>query len=273
MISVLIPSSLGAQESDSKLRAYLIGEVARALTIFKVQKLIIYPDPMLKTNSSRVKEVVTLLQYANTPQYLRKYIFKYEKELKQAGALPPLQAPHHPERNEKVEYRYGFVKELTKKGSLVDLGLDSPILCAQKLPAKKIALFKLSSNNEWHPVSKNTVTGYFGYDIEVCTESLTDILKKLRSEGNVVIGTSKYGIPVERIFYELSAKVKSSDKLAVAFGSYAHGFFSWFSKEDCKKMFDLVINVQSTQGTKTIRTEEALFLSLETLDLAKKIQI
>jgi predicted SPOUT superfamily RNA methylase MTH1 len=270
MITVLIPDSFGAQESDSKLRAYLIGEVARALTIFQAQKLVIYPDSEFKTTESRIKELVCLLHYANTPQYLRRYIFKYKDELKQAGALPPLQAPHHPERSEKVEYRYGVVKELTKKGSLVDLGLDSLLLCPQKLPAKKVMLFKLSSNNECIPISKNEVPGYFGYEVEHAAESLTAVLKKLKSEGNLIIGTSKYGIPIESIFSELSLKLKNN-KVAVALGSYARGFFDWFGKERCEKIFDLIINVQSTQGAKTIRTEEALFLTLEILDLAKKL--
>lgn len=264
---VLIPNSFGVQELDSKIRALLIGQLARAITIFRIQKIIIYPDPGERIEKARIKELSALLRYANTPQYLRRYIFKRESALKYAGVLPPLQAPHHPELGDKVEYRFGWVKEAHPNYSIVDVGLKDLSLCNQRLSVGKVMLFRVKEKEV--EVAK-PLPGYFGYEVELWKESLSALLKSLNQQNFLIIGTSKYGTPIEKLFPELSSRIRDHTKSAIVFGSYAKGLFDWFSKEALRELFDLIINVQSTQGTKTLRTEEALFLSLEIIDFAEK---
>ncbi|MDI6855518.1 MAG: putative RNA uridine N3 methyltransferase [Candidatus Thermoplasmatota archaeon] len=266
---VLIPNSFGAQERDPKIRALLIGQLARVATMFRIAKIIIYPEPKYRTERAHTRELVALLRYANTPQWLRKYIFKREPELSYAGVLTPLQAPHHPELEDKVEHRFGYVKEVCGH-SVVDVGLKDLCTCNQRLSPGKVMLFRIKGK-ECEPMTKEALQNYFGYEVELFSEPLREVLKKLKAQNVLILGTSKYGTPIEKIFSALSAQLKNRNKVAIAFGSYAHGFLDWFSKEECQELFDLIINVQSTQGTKTIRTEEALFLSLEIIDLAKKM--
>jgi methyltransferase len=51
-----------------------------------------------------------LLQYLETPQYLRKNLFPMHRDLKFAGTLQPLDTPHHMRQNEWVPYREGVVQ-------------------------------------------------------------------------------------------------------------------------------------------------------------------
>lgn len=60
-----------------------------------------------------------------TPQYLRKSLIPMHKDLKFAGALPPLDAPHQMRANEWGPYREGLVTRMEEgTGSYVDVGLD-----------------------------------------------------------------------------------------------------------------------------------------------------
>jgi hypothetical protein len=270
---ILLPSSFGYQERDPKIRAYLVGLVARACTIFRVSNIIIYPDPTCKIKSSHLEEFVSLLCYANTPQYLRKYL-RYSRELSHAGVLQPLQAPHHPETGNSVEYRYGWVKSSSKAGSLVDLGLKRLWLCPKKLLPNKILLFRVNFNKTLcYPLGKNLLETYLGYDVEVSTQNLTTLLEKLKSEKVLLIGSSKYGVAVEDIARVLAGTVQTVTQLGICFGSYLQCFYEWLPKEEVERLFDFIVNIQSTQGTKTIRTEEAIFLALEIIDFMEKLRL
>ena len=105
---VLLPTTYGMQERDEKIRTYLIGNIARACTIFNVNRIIIYRDPSDESSDFAGKFIRDVLEYANTTPYLRKY-FPKKDTLKYAGVLPPLRAVHHPDINESIEYRYGYV--------------------------------------------------------------------------------------------------------------------------------------------------------------------
>lgn len=84
-----------------------------------------------------------ILEYLETPQYLRRSIFDYEKgklvcylDLKFAGLLNPLDAPHHMRANEWLPFRY--INHIYRQGILlpgysmeggsVDCGLPVPVL-------------------------------------------------------------------------------------------------------------------------------------------------
>ena len=46
-----------------------------------------------------------ILQYLETPQYLRRFLFPVHKDLRYAGLLNPLDCPHHPRATAFVPYR------------------------------------------------------------------------------------------------------------------------------------------------------------------------
>jgi len=72
-----------------------------------------------------------VLQYCECPQYLKTHFFPIHPDLKFAGLIPPLDAPHHARAWEKCKYREGVV--LDKRGSgpgagsLVDCGVRKKI--------------------------------------------------------------------------------------------------------------------------------------------------
>ena len=69
-----------------------------------------------------------ILQYLETPQYLRKVIFPKHKDLQLVGLLNPLDCPHHMRIDDEFKYREGVVlnrppKTKGKGGSYVNAGM------------------------------------------------------------------------------------------------------------------------------------------------------
>jgi len=96
-----------------ELRTYLAGQIARAAGIYNVDEVIIFdenakPLPVDQEfrGASRKSDpnvfLARVLQYLETPQYLRKALFPMHKDLRYAGLLNPLDAPHHVRDNQDV---------------------------------------------------------------------------------------------------------------------------------------------------------------------------
>ncbi|RDD52362.1 hypothetical protein BA065_02165 [Nanoarchaeota archaeon NZ13-N] len=86
----------------------------------------------------------------------------------------------------------------------------------------------------------------------------TLLLEKLRKEGFYIIGTSRLGEDIRKI------NLRKSEKVAIAFGSFARGFEDMFGNK-FREMFDITINVVPNQLIYSIRTEEAIFYTLAVL--------
>lgn len=123
-----------------------IVKLARAFAIFNVDEIVVFNESEMLRNSgdnereesSRKKKqtvnissdpnifLARILQYLETPQYLRKDLFPVHQDLRYAGLLNPLDCPHHVRQDEKCPYREGVVidrKIKYAKGSLVNAGL------------------------------------------------------------------------------------------------------------------------------------------------------
>ena len=104
MISIAIPDSLFLNDETLREKTEKVGQIARAVCIFGVERIYIYRDN--SKNYDRDYEIARLIfDYAETPQYLRKRLIGRKKELEYVGSLPPLRIPHHlkestPEQNE-----------------------------------------------------------------------------------------------------------------------------------------------------------------------------
>lgn len=121
MLSIAIPSSALINETDPKIKTFKIGMIARACAIFRVEEIVIYRDPKLN-ESKFIKDV---LEYAETPQYLRKYI-PIKRYLRYVGVLPPLKIPSHKSKRLKVgEIREGVIVDVSSDGTRwVDVGVN-----------------------------------------------------------------------------------------------------------------------------------------------------
>ncbi|CAI5510596.1 unnamed protein product [Closterium sp. Naga37s-1] len=123
------------------------GQIARAAVIFKVHEIVVYDDWDAEGDSSAPRGwrgerfsgsagsfLARVLQYLDTPQYLRRALIPLTPDLRLAGLLPPLDAPHHARMHEWPEFREGVVvaegegEEARTVGSCaVDVGLQQRV--------------------------------------------------------------------------------------------------------------------------------------------------
>jgi len=87
--SVLVPNSLTREAEDRREATRKLGYVARAATVFRVDRLTVFPDP---DGRGKWEDgfVETVLRYAATPPHLRKEMWGKRDELEYVGVLPPL---------------------------------------------------------------------------------------------------------------------------------------------------------------------------------------
>ncbi|MDH5713230.1 MAG: RNA methyltransferase, partial [Candidatus Bathyarchaeota archaeon] len=172
--SIAIPASLVSDVPHLREKTFKVGLIGRAAAIFRVDEIIIFPD-VLDTDQSRdIELVTTILSYIETPQYLRKRLFKIRPELRYAGVLPPLRTPHHQlsDRTENLEvgeHREGVVTSLVKGGSLVDIGVERPVLILDKrLQINNRVTVRVTELGK-HPkavlASRGEIKTYWGYRV------------------------------------------------------------------------------------------------------------
>merc|ERR1712060_975686 len=104
-VSLAIPGSIADNAQTHELRSYLVGQIARAATIFNIDEIVIFSadstarPSATASGASRTDGAVfmaRLLQYLECPQYLRKHIFPMHPDLRCVGLLNPLDASNHP---------------------------------------------------------------------------------------------------------------------------------------------------------------------------------
>ncbi|MCK4652106.1 MAG: hypothetical protein KAT13_03345 [Methanosarcinales archaeon] len=198
-LSLIIPSSLTIDARDLRSKTMKIGQIARAASVFCVDRIVIFRDPGL----DEADFIEKILRYAETPQYLRKRLFPLTDDLRYAGAIPPLRTPHHPldatkgvngingtsgvgraggasrmsmEGTEAVEggaktrigeIRGGVVVRAHETGSWVDIGLERTAFLDASLRRNERVDVRITSETPLKavPVSRDEITGYWGYSV------------------------------------------------------------------------------------------------------------
>ena len=249
--------------------------IARAAAIFRVNEIVVFPDSLDESQKRDRNLIVTLLSYVETPQYLRKRLFKLKPELRYAGILPPLRTPHHPleRRARKLklgEYREAAVMSVTKEGSFVDIGVDRPLLIPDtKLSVNRRVTVKVTETGTQPTLclaNKGEIKSYWGYTVKSSKSSFGQLTKT--GHYDLVIATSKLGTPLAQVTDEVAERWKKSGKILVAFGAPAQGLQEIAAQENLSldKIADFTVNTIPGQGTETVRTEEAVYTSLALLN-------
>jgi len=275
-LSVAIPASLVTDIPHLREKTAKIGFVGRALAIFRVDEVIIYPDQPNKDQKREINLIATILSYMETPQYLRKHLFKIRPELKYVGTLPPLRTPHHPLRNKMRdlkpgEYREGIVKSMDKRGARVDIGVENPILVpGLRAPINTrvtIKIIKPGKHPRAAPANKSSIEIYWGYRVTISKDPFVKMVKKRSFDS--VIATSRRGVNFGEVSCELKQKLEKTRSLLVAFGAPTQGLYEIAEQESVKleSIIDYVINTIPNQATETVRTEEALYATLSLLNV------
>jgi predicted SPOUT superfamily RNA methylase MTH1 len=275
-LAIAIPASTISDTPHQREKTAKIGMVGRAAAIFRVDEIIVYSDTPKADQQSDLDFIALLLNYLETPQYLRKRLFKIEPRLQFAGILPPLRTPHHPvtgkTRDLKVgEYREGLVLSETKEGLLVDIGVEQPALLREKEYAVgdrlTLQVVNVGGRVQVQAVNRYDVPAYWGYKVRVEKCSFGQFVTESRFD--LVIATAKLGSKFIKVAEAIDKKWSGSQRILVAFGAPSRGLHEIAKAEGAQldALVDFVVNTIPEQGTATIRTEEALFASLAVLNV------
>ncbi|MDH5769799.1 MAG: RNA methyltransferase [Candidatus Bathyarchaeota archaeon] len=276
-LSIAIPSSIVADTPHLREKTSKIGVIGRACAIFRVDKIIVFPDFSSRDQSSESWFVSSTLAYMETPQYLRKKLFPFKPIFKYFGVLPPLRTPHHPTaahvRDLRLgEFREGVVVNSGDKRSKIYIGVEKEaILRGLGLPVGKRVTVKILSLKGGLPgvllANKEEIKTYWGYNVIVSNYPSGRTIKN--EAYDLAVATSKYGTPLMEIAEEMRERWSKARKVLVAFGSPSEGLREILERErlELGDVFDFTVNTIPQQGTETIRTEEAVLASLAALNL------
>ena len=275
-LSIAIPASVVSDTPHLREKTSKIGLIGRAVAIFRVNEIIVYPDLPGPGQQQDMSLVTTLLVYMETPQYLRKALFKLSPELQYAGILPPLRTPHHPlnrrGKDLKVgEFREGVILSKAERGCFIDIGIEQPVLVKNpEFPIGKrvtVKVARVGKHIEVKIADRYETSEYWGYKVTLEKHSLGEIIKSRNS--SLTLATSKYGKPLAQVAGQIGESWGKTDDVLVAFGAPSMGLNEIVKREGLRldDLFDFVINTIPSQGTKTVRTEEAIIASLATFNL------
>ena len=277
-VSVLVPSSLVREAEDKREATRKLGYVARAATIFRVDRLTVYPDAAAERRYGD-GFVETVLRYAATPPYLRKAVWAKRDELEYAGVLPPLRVRSQTGSGSEGSgsLRQGIVTEVGADGRVrVNCGLQHPI----SLPAPDRELAE-GERVTVRVSSREPVRAKFedvpppGYAVDAA--DLDTALD--RDDAGLTIATSRHGEPLRSSrLDELAANssVGGERALTVAFGAPERGLPAILGLDPGSVggddhgetgRFDLWLDTVPDQGSEVVRTEEAVFATLACLNL------
>lgn len=221
-----------------------------------------------------------ILQYLECPQYLRKYFFPKHSDLQYAGLLNPLDCPHHMRADEEVQYREGVVLDRptkNNKGSFVNCGISREVQIDKKLQTNvrvtvqmthtKKEQLKYLSGRAVSPCTPRMNAGlYWGYTVRLA-DSLSKVFTEcsISDKYDLIIGTSERGQTVDDL------SLPNFQHLLLAFGGLKGLEASLDADDDLDEiddpslLFDEYINACPNQGSRTIRSEEAILITLSAL--------
>lgn len=278
-LAITIPAALTSDIPHLREKTVRIGLIGRAAAIFRVDEIIIYPDRFNENQKTDVRLIQMALSYMDTPQYLRRRLFKIVPELQYAGTLPPLRTPHHPTANKKEnlnigEYREGAVISHSNGDSLVDIGVEQPATVrGTKLKIDTRVTLKITDLGRRLMavlVDPKEIKAYWGYRVSVSDVPLGQLLKKRQFD--LVIATSRKGKPIAAVLNELRERWKNSQSTIVAFGAPTQGLYETAEREHARldDLVDFVVNTIPNQATETVRTEEAVHATLSIFNMFNK---
>lgn len=229
-----------------------------------------------------------ILQYCECPQYLRRQFFGMHPDLQFAGLLSPLDAPHHVREGDRCLFREGVVYDKTgpNGNSVVNCGIRNQLVeidrvippgirCTVKIEPREYASpGKTMKGVVVSPSAPREHNGaYWGYTTRIAS-SIKAIFDECPYPGgyDLKIGTSERGdVSVDDGSFQ--------SKISKSYANFKHSIIilgGVSGIEECvdadetmditgnesKKLFDVWVNICQYQGSRTIRTEEAVMISL-----------
>ena len=221
IVSVALPASLTLDIPHLREKTARLGFVARALATFRAEEAIIYRDRAGAEIDREARLIEKMLTYIETPQYLRRLVFKMDPDLQYAGTLPPLRTPNHPDKQNPSPglLREGVVVQ-SGPSSMVEAGFRNLVRVRSKLPTSgriTIRLTRSSPELEGEIVEPSGLTIYWGFRVARGNVTLSEVVRNRKFD--LTISTSRKGTDVREITSDLREKWKSSKRPLIVFGS------------------------------------------------------
>ena len=259
-VCVAVPDTVLEEQESTREKTMKLGQIARYCALFGVDAVRVFHDPRGRGESGFIKNV---LEYLETPQYLRKRLFPLSEDLRYAGLLPPLRIPSHKAKVPLGKLREGEVREavVLQDGLSADAGLDAPVALRRKETPNKRVTVKVtsvsSSGVEAAQVERREVRAYWGYSVQVSgTQALlADPAFPLK------VATSRLGDPIASVARSLRIDLQGSSAAMILFGSPLRGLFETIGK-DLRSRVGYVVNLFPEQNVVTVRSEEAILSAL-----------
>ncbi len=274
-LKIAVPASLVSDTPHLREKTMRIGLVGRAAAIFKVGEVLIYSDRHGLVDQREDGELVALiLTYMETPQYLRKRLLPRVQSLRYVGILPPLRTSHHPlgstiESLRDGELREGLVLESRRGQGLVDVGVDAPLPYSGTEPAGSRVTGLITRREgvlRAEPAPRGARTLYRGYTALFVNRPLGQVVQG--SGADLVIATSRYGKPIGSVREALNEGLRAAKTVLMLFGSPKEGLKEILRRKDLtpERLASFVVDMVPGQGTETVRTEEAILISLSIIN-------
>ncbi|KAK5938703.1 hypothetical protein PMZ80_008895 [Knufia obscura] len=285
-----------------ELRTALASTIARALSVFSVDEIVLFDDgdcePSNNTPSSQRYPgpestkltafthpghfLAMILSYLETPPFMRGRLFPMHENLAKAGIMASLDLPSHLRATEWCEYREGISVRTAREGTYVDCGLVSQRLVrGVEIPTGTRVTLRLDDQNGGEaeavgPMVPREEGGYYwGYTVREAA-SLSAVFTECVWEGgyDLSVGTSERGEEVGRVVEGILGDEERREwkHLVLVFGG-VKGLEEaarndeelvrmGIGKGNVRELFDYWVNLLPGQGSRTIRTEEALWMGL-----------
>jgi predicted SPOUT superfamily RNA methylase MTH1 len=278
-IGLVLPASFVSDAPNLRQKTLKVGRIGRLAAIFRVGEVLLYADSSYGEQRGDLVLIKRILEYMETPQYLRKRLHPSSPLLRFAGILPPLASPHHPLKSRKSElrdgeFREGVVVKSDSKGSLVDIGVERPQrLRGVNLRVNTRITVRVGVKDKKLYLERavpGEVGDYWGYVVRISKDSLGSTLKKLRP--TLVVLTSRYGSPFSSVAERILDGWRGVGRLFLVFGGPYEGLREILGREktDPFDVGDFVVNFIPDQATRTVRTEEAVSAALAILNIYRR---
>ncbi len=273
-IEIALPDTVLSNEPSLREKTLKYYYILRSLSIFRVDKIVIYRDPVSR-GKREYRIIKSLHKYYITPPYLRRKLIPLNPLLRYVGNTPPLRLLiHSVEKNpRKGEFRIAYIVESRGKQAkaYVGLGTKVAIECIDPCPPKAVAAILVKEVNPLLLVYRRKYSRlvYTGPLLSYAS-NLLEYSRRLRRSKYYVIATSKYGERVTlQMLHVLGNKAKEAKGILAVFGAPYHGLYEIYRElgSTLESETDIVLNTLPYQGTRTVRTEEALHSTLTLINI------
>ncbi len=267
-ISVALPTSIIVKESSLLSKTLRVYQLVRYSSIFGVSELVLYNDGYVseKQHDKALVFAEKIWRYLVTPPYLRKKLIPKDNDLRYVGVLPPLRLEVFDVKRRPVEgeQRLGYLYKSRGK-SLVDIGDDKPYRVEGGTCRGDIVLVEVIDTATRRAVCVDKQV-YMG-PILGSEDDLIGLIASYRRKKYLVIATSRYGDTPT--LSEITRKLSTKEKILILFGGPRHGLYDIAEKQGFKlrDMVDAIWNMVPGQKVKTIRSEEALIITLAIINM------